>query len=90
MPFIYDVCNVKQQLYAKGLVWSLGEGCEALQKNFYYFLYVELQKQNFQPVFFNRYLSNEKCPFADKSRTEPIIVSMGKSFFFETFIWPFV
>ena len=22
MPFLYDVCNVKLQLYAKGLVWS--------------------------------------------------------------------
>ena len=24
MPFLYDVCNVKLQLYAKGLVWSRG------------------------------------------------------------------
>ena len=26
MPFLYDVCNVKLQLYAKGLVWSRGGG----------------------------------------------------------------
>ena len=25
MPFLYDVWNVKLQLYAKGLVWSRGE-----------------------------------------------------------------
>ena len=25
MPFLYDVLNVKLQLYAKGLVWSRGE-----------------------------------------------------------------
>ena len=24
MPFLYDVLNVKPQLYAKGLVWSRG------------------------------------------------------------------
>ena len=26
MPFLYDVLNVKPQLYAKGLVWSRGGG----------------------------------------------------------------
>ena len=24
MPFLYDVCNVELQLYAKGLAWSRG------------------------------------------------------------------
>ena len=26
MPFLYDVLNVKPQLYVKGLVWSRGGG----------------------------------------------------------------
>ena len=75
MPFLYDVWNVKLQLYAKGLVWSRGGGGGALQLNFLYFLYVEYQNQSFQPIFFNWYLSNEKTAFVDKSSVEPTIFS---------------
>ena len=50
-----------------------GEEGEHFSKTFFYFLYVELQKQCFQPIFFNWYLSIEKNTFADNSRVEPTI-----------------
>ena len=59
-------------------------------KLFFYFLYVEQQKQSFGPIFLNRYLFNEKNIFADDSRVETTtILSMEKSIFFETFLLPF-
>ena len=39
MPFLYDVCNVKLPLHAKGLAWSRGS---TPKKTFCYFLYVFL------------------------------------------------
>ena len=36
------------------------------------------KKQSFQPIFFNRYLSNEKTAFVDKSRIEPTIFFIEK------------
>ena len=76
MPFIYGGRNVKLQLYAKGLVWS--RGGKHFSKNVFYFLYVEKQKQSFQPIFLNWYLSNEKTAFVDKSRVEPTIFFIEK------------
>ena len=36
------------------------------------------KKHSFQPIFFNRYLSNEKTAFVDKSRIEPTIFFIEK------------
>ena len=69
MPFLYDVWNVKLRQYAKGLVWSRGESTSVKL----FFLYV-----GFQPIFLNRYMSNEKNTFADNSRVEPTIFLMEK------------
>ena len=55
-----------------------GGGGKHFSKTFFYFLYVELQKQSFQPIFFNWYLSNEKTAFVDKSRVEPTIFFIEK------------
>ena len=90
MPFLYDVWNVKLQLYAKGLVWSRGGGKHLSKTFFFYFLYVEWQKLSFQPIFFIWYLSNEETACVDKSRVKPTIFFIEKNIiFFETFLWSF-
>ena len=43
-----------------------------------HFLYVEKQKQSFQHIFFNWYLSNEKTAFVDKLRVGPTIYFIEK------------
>ena len=48
------MCNVKLELYAKGVACSWGGGGNS--KLFFCFSYVEKQKQSFQPIFLNRYL----------------------------------
>ena len=85
MPFLYDVWNVKLQLYAKGLVWSRGGGGEHLNKTFSIFYMLNSKKRSFQPIFFNWYLSNEKTAFVDKSRVEPTIFFIEKI----SFSWNF-
>ena len=74
------MCNVKLQLYAKGLAWSRGGGGggEPPRKTLFYFLYVEFQKQSFQPIFLNRYLFNMKSLFEDNSRVEQTIFTTKK------------
>ena len=73
------------------MLWSRWGG--ALQLNFFNFLYVEQQKQGFQPKYFNRYLSNEKNTFADNLIVEPTIFWVEKLsgffFFFFTFLGPY-
>ena len=64
---LYDACNVKLQMYEKVLAWSQRGGGEKHLKNFFKFLYVEKQKQSFQSIFLNRYLSKETGLFVDNS-----------------------
>ena len=52
MPFLYIVCNVKLQLCAKELASSKGESTSK-----YVFYFEDWQKQKFQPIFSNQYLS---------------------------------
>ena len=54
-----------------------GVGSTSVKLFFFYFLYVEWQKQSFQPIFFDWYLSNETA-FVDKSRVEPTICFIKK------------
>ena len=49
MLFLYDVCNVKQQLYAKGLVWS--QGGKHFSKTFSIFYMLNSKKRVFYPYF---------------------------------------
>ena len=76
MPFLYNVLNVKLQLYAKGLVWS--RRGKHLSKTFSIFYMLNSKKRSFQPIFFNWYLSNEKTAFVDKSKVEPTIFFIEK------------
>ena len=69
---LYDVCNVKLQLYAKGLAWSMRK--EA--KNIFYFLY--------KPIFY-LVLSNVKGLFADNLRAVPTTFSSEKYHFLKNF-----
>ena len=79
MQFLYDACNVKRQLYAKGLAWSMEEGWVGEESTiFFSFSNMFNSRNSCQPIFFNRYLSDEKSLFADNSRVEPTIVSMEK------------
>ena len=55
MPFLYDVWNVKLQLYAKGLVWS--RGGKHLSKTFSIFYML-----NSKNGVFNPYFSIGTCP----------------------------
>ena len=54
MPFLYDVCNVKLQLCAKGFSWSRGGGGTHLKKLFQFPLRLMAEKkfslQNFYLV----------------------------------------
>ena len=49
MPFLYDVCNVKLQLYAKGLVWS--QGGKHFRKTFSIFYMLNSKNRVFNPYF---------------------------------------
>ena len=57
MPFLYDVCNVKLKLYAKGLVWSRGGGGggggggEHFSKTFSIFYMLNSKNRVFNPYF---------------------------------------
>ena len=75
MPFLYDVCNVKLQLYVKGLVWSWGG---QFSKTFPIFYLLNSKNKSFQPIFFNCYLSNEKTVIADNSRVKATIFFIEK------------
>ena len=76
MPFLYDVCNVKLQLYAKGLVWS--RGGKHFSKTFSIFYMLNSKNRVFYPYFFNCYLSNEKTAFVDNSRVKATIFFIEK------------
>ena len=61
-------------------------------KLFFYFLYVEKQKQSFQPIFFNCYMSKGKTGFVDNSRVKATIfykenVSFSLKLFSGHFYW---
>ena len=79
MPFLYDVCNVKLQLYAKGLVWSRGGGGggKHFSKTFSIFYMLNSKNRVFNP-YFNCYLSNEKTAFVDNSRVKATIFFIEK------------
>ena len=49
MPFLYDVWNVKLQLYAKGLVWS--RGGKHFSKTFSIFYMLNGKNRVFNPYF---------------------------------------
>ena len=53
-------------------------GEKHVSKTFSIFYMLKNKKQGFQPIFSNRYLSNEKNTFADNSRVEPTIFLMEK------------
>ena len=76
MRFLYDVCNVKLQLYAKGLVWS--RGGKHFSKTFSIFYMLNSKNRVFQPIFFNCYLSNEKTASVDNSRVKATIFFIEK------------
>ena len=78
------ICNVKLQLYAKGLAWSRREH---LKKHF--ILPISWIARVLNP-YFNRYLSNVENPFADNSKADQTTFTTESVIFFETFIWPFV
>ena len=81
MLFVYDVCNIKLQLYAKGLAWSIGGG-GALKTRFLFPTYMLNSKNRVFNPYFNRYLRNEKNPFVDNSSAEPTLFSMEKNVVF--------
>ena len=78
MPFLYDVLNVKLQLYARGLVWSRGGGGWSTSVKLFLFSICWIAKTVFSIHIFNWYLSNEKNNFADNSSVEPALVLMEK------------
>ena len=77
MPFLYDVCNVKLQLYAKGLVWS--RGGKHFSKTFSNFYMLNSKNRVFNPYF-----SIVTCPmrkkktFVDNSRVKATIFFIEK------------
>ena len=73
MPFLYDVRNVKLQLYAKRLVWSPWGVGEHFSKTFSIFYML-----NSKIRVFDWHLSNEINAFADNSSVEPIIFFIEK------------
>ena len=74
MPFLYDVLNVKPQLYVKGLVWSRGGGGESTSEKLFLFPICWIAKTVFSTHIFNRFWSN--ASFSWKNIT-----------FFETFFF---
>ena len=50
MPFLYDVLNIKPQLYAKGLVWS--RGGKHFSKTFSISYMLNSKNRVFNPYFF--------------------------------------
>ena len=88
MPFLYDVLNVKPQLYAKGLVWSRGGGGggESTSVKLFSISYVLNSKNSvFDPYFLKMYWSNAKNTCEYNSRVKITIFLMKNSIFFETF-----
>ena len=75
MQFLYDMCYVKLQLHAKGLVFFTGG--KGPQNPFSILCMLNSRNRGFNP-FFNRYLSNIKSPFADNSKAEPTTFTTGK------------
>ena len=75
MPFLYDVLNVKPQLYAKGLVWS--RGGKHFSKTFSISYMLNSKNSVFDP-YFNGYWSNAKNTCAYNSRVEITIFFMEK------------
>ena len=51
MPFLYDVLNVKPQLYVKGLVWSRGGGGKHFSKTFSISYMLNSKNSVFDPDF---------------------------------------
>ena len=49
MPFLYDVCNVNIQLYAKELIWSQEGGEFSI---FFSISYMLNSKKSIQPITF--------------------------------------
>ena len=62
MPFLYDVCNVKLQLYAKGLVWSRGGGGGEEGESTSVKLFSIFYMLNSKNRVFNPYFSIVTCP----------------------------
>ena len=60
---------------------SLVTGLGGTSVNFFSISIRCIAKQKFQPIFINRYLSNEKNICADDSRVKITILSMENSFF---------
>ena len=81
ISFLYVICNIKLQLYAKELAWSRGVG-KHFKKTFS-FSYMFNSKNRVLNLYQNRYLSNEKSIFVDNSRAEPTILSIEKVTFLE-------
>ena len=81
MPFLYDGCNVKLQLYVKALALSMG----------FLFHICCMAETMFSTHIMYPALCQCKSQFVDYSRTEETTFSHGKIIiFFETFIWSFL
>ena len=80
MPFVYDVCNVKLQLYAKGLAWSRGGGGggKHLKKTFSISYMLNSRNRVFNRYFINQYLPSVNQFFADSLRADSTTFSMEK------------
>ena len=77
MPFLYDVLNVKPQLYAKGLVWSRGGG-KHFSKTFSISYVLNSKNSVFDPYFLKMYWYNAKNTCEYNSRVKITIFLMEK------------
>ena len=78
MQFVYDVCNVKLPLHAKGFNrgWGWGRGGKAPKKPFSISYMLNNRKKRFQLIFSIQNLSNVESLLADNLRAEPTIFLM--------------
>ena len=88
MPFLYDVCNSKLQLYANRLVWSRGESTS--KKLFLFPIFVEKQKWSFQPIFLIGTCPMRKDFLQITQELNQLSVPRKNNILFETFIGPFL
>ena len=84
---LYDVCNVKLQLCAKGFVWLQGG------KHFSKLFCISYMLSSNNRVF-NPYVLIGTCPmrkafFSDNPRAESTVFYIKDVIFFEFFLWPF-
>ena len=77
MPFFILCVKCKTTTVCKRISLVTGGGGH-FSKTFSIFYMLNSKKQGFQPIFLNRYFSNEKNDFVDNSSVEPAIFLMEK------------